>query len=173
MKALNISSVGELANLIGVHRNTLQHFLAGNAVLPESINKLLWALRLNPATAFKKQQPAVADAWAPIAEVLDKLQKRYPDIAFVLFGSRATGSARKYSDFDIGVYKLKELGFEQYLQMVQLKDQLAENSPYIIDLVNLNSADEEFLRSIMLESRFITGSTLAWLELSNKFRQAK
>jgi predicted nucleotidyltransferase len=57
----------------------------------------------------------------------------------VVFGSRATGQARRYSDLDIGLAG-EPLGQEQ---LAQLTDELEESDlPVRVDVVNLTTAGE-------------------------------
>lgn len=59
----------------------------------------------------------------------------------VVFGSRATGTARQYSDVDIGIagepLPLYELGL--------IREEFDESSlPYVVDIVNFADMSEEF-----------------------------
>lgn len=58
-----------------------------------------------------------------------------------IFGSRATGNARKFSDIDIGIEGAK-LSIETYFN---LKDAFEESDiPYTIDIVEMNETSESF-----------------------------
>jgi len=59
-----------------------------------------------------------------------------------LFGSRATGSARKQSDFDIGVYGQKPLPLRDFYDIETQLDELP--TLYKIDWVDVNKASTQF-----------------------------
>ena len=59
-----------------------------------------------------------------------------------IFGSRATGKAEKYSDYDIGIFGEKPISFET----LGLIDEAFENSdlPYIINVVDFSMVPKNF-----------------------------
>lgn len=59
-----------------------------------------------------------------------------------VFGSRAKGTARKFSDYDVGIAGKKEVPFKK---LALIKEALEDSDlPYIIDVVDLVSASQEF-----------------------------
>ncbi|MCD6270321.1 nucleotidyltransferase domain-containing protein [bacterium] len=59
-----------------------------------------------------------------------------------IFGSRATGEAKKYSDYDIGIFGKKPISFE----ILGLIDEAFENSdlPYKVDVVDFSMVSKNF-----------------------------
>ena len=59
-----------------------------------------------------------------------------------IFGSRVTGKAEKYSDYDIGIFGEKPISFET----LGLIDEAFENSdlPYIINVVDFSMVPKNF-----------------------------
>lgn len=64
------------------------------------------------------------------------------DYSLFIFGSRASGENKKYSDIDIGVEGKKPVKF---LTLAKLQDAFEEsNLPYIIDLVDFATVSDSF-----------------------------
>lgn len=80
--------------------------------------------------------------------LLDVLREYLPDgnVKFYVFGSRAKGSYKEYSDVDIALKGENEIPFENLLK---LKSEF-ENStfPYEVDIVDLNTISKNFLNII-------------------------
>ena len=89
-------------------------------------------------------------------------------MTLVLFGSRAQDTARKYSDWDLGVFCADGLPHEKFCKIRKRKIELEEKSPYFIDLINLNRGDQDFLRDISQNWIFLTGKRQDWIELQKK-----
>ncbi|MFA5812736.1 MAG: helix-turn-helix domain-containing protein [bacterium] len=169
LKKRGYRSVKELAQAIGVHRNTIQHYLSGQGVFPSSLEKVMKALAVEPADILtEKTDNADSPVPAVIANLIDSLHVEFPAVSFVLFGSRTTGKARRYSDWDIGVYSRHGLDHPTYRKIVLRKDDLAENLPYSVDIINLNNADPQFLRAISRSWMWLAGFNQDWLDLQRK-----
>lgn len=72
--------------------------------------------------------------------------KYLPECRIFIFGSRATGRAKKYSDVDIAIKS------EQITDKIKsLIEMDLENStiPYEVDIVDLNSISEQFKKQII------------------------
>ena len=79
--------------------------------------------------------------------VIDGLEGRPARV--YLFGSRATGRARRASDIDVAVWPLTDLP-EGTLSAI--REALVETTiPYTVDLVNLRDADAAFRARVMAE----------------------
>lgn len=169
LKARGYSTLGELAKDIGVHRNTLHHYLSGQGVFPTSLEKAFSRLQLKPHDILiQTEEPHHLTALEPIAPLVDRLQQDYPSAAFVLFGSRARQKSQRYSDWDIGVYSEKGLPHELYRKMRRKKNEFEESSPYRIDLINLNRADTDFFKEASKGWSFLGGSLNSWLHLNKE-----
>jgi predicted nucleotidyltransferase len=172
MAELNIPSIEHLARRIHVHRNSLGRYFCGAPVLPGSISRMLEDLSLDSAAALRSTRERTEVDSEPIAPLIDRLTEKLPKAAYALFGSRASHRARKYSDFDIGVFSIEELSLETYLALIDEKEAFEESSPYFVDLVNLNRADAEFLRNIKADMRFLGGRHSDWVGLLKRISAA-
>ncbi len=160
-------SIGALAKTLGIHRNTIHHYLSGNGVFPDGLERILEALDLSPADIIIKREPEERPL-ERIAPFVDALHENFPEVTFILFGSRVRRNARKYSDWDIGVYVSEGLAHERYREIVRLAEELAEELPFDIDVVNLNHADEAFLAEASRGWRFLSGRLSDWYALQRK-----
>lgn len=60
-----------------------------------------------------------------------------------LFGSRASGKAKKWSDYDIGIKGQQKLS---YSTLSKIESNLEESDiPYQVDIIDLNRVSEKFL----------------------------
>lgn len=166
-------SIGALARALGMHRNTIHYYLSGHGVFPEKLEKMLARLALRPADILVRKAESVANPLESIAPLVDLLQRKYPEAAFVLFGSRARNTARPYSDWDIGMYVRSGASHERYRMMRREKEEWEEQSPYFVDLSNLNRADDAFLRSAARGWVFLGGNLGSWIDLNTKANHAK
>lgn len=166
MRRQGFTSIGALAKALGIHRNTIHYYLSGHGVFPDKLEKLLSRLSLNPADVVVQKKTQETNPLSPIASLVDRLQCRFPEVAFVLFGSRARNTARPYSDWDIGVYGREDISHEQYRVMRREKEDWEEESPYMVDVTNLNRADEDFLKSASRGWIFLGGNLGSWLALN-------
>lgn len=165
LKENGYGSVGELAEHLGVHRNTIQYFLAGRRVLPESLEKAFHALHLDVQDVIQETQERKPLLDERVAALVDDLSHAFPDMTFVLFGSRGEGRAHKYSDWDIGVFREVGLSHDDYMKVVRIVSDAAENFPYFVQITNLNIADRPFLKRIARGWHLLAGSQKDWLTL--------
>lgn len=168
LKKKGYRSISQFAKDLRIHRNTIHHYLSGVSVFPEKLDEIFSTLGLDFKDAIVKKQTLIEDVVAPIAQIIDALHARFPDVTFVLFGSRIQGTARKYSDWDLGVFYRGGISCEQHMKMRILKSDFEEESPYFIDLVNLNEASQEFLQNIARHWIFLTGYRQDWIELNRR-----
>lgn len=84
----------------------------------------------------------------------DKIQEVFganSDVKVYLFGSRATGKQRKYSDVDLA-FSSKDQNLNKKISL--LKNKLEDSSfPYKVDLVNWAEIIDEFLPSVKKEKK--------------------
>ena len=76
-------------------------------------------------------------------KIVQKILQKYP-YKFYVFGSRATGSAKKTSDLDLAIKEpipTLELGkiYEDFDQ---------SNLPYLVDIVDLTKVSQDFVKMI-------------------------
>lgn len=81
-----------------------------------------------------------------LAIVSELLQKNLPHHQAWAFGSRATGSARKYSDLDIAVSHTQALSFQKLCQLSRAFEE--SDLDICVDIVDWPQASSEFRRSV-------------------------
>jgi predicted nucleotidyltransferase len=165
MRKKGYRTTKELAQHLGLHRNTLGGYLAGARAVPEALEKILEVLSLDPAQALRLTQRRRKNPALTIAKLVDQLSFAATGCCIVLFGSRARGTPKKYSDFDLGVFSEKELVFKKFSSLLNIVADWNDNSLSTVQLSNLSIADQEFLSSIANDLIFLGGSFLAWTML--------
>ncbi|MBL7663233.1 helix-turn-helix domain-containing protein [bacterium] len=178
IKTLGFKSIHDFATTIGVHRNTVSDYLNSKAKpLPDGLEKILNYLGLHPKDALLEHRlESFQYPEQPILPLIDELVTACPEAAFVLYGSRARGTEKKYSDFDIGLYTIKPIPFSLYSSLLDKVDCWNEANILSVQLTNLNNADQYFLTSISKDIKFIGGKPKAWevlLKGSDKLRYEK
>ncbi len=168
MKAKGYKSIEELSKALNVHRNTISAYLCGQRALPESLDRLMYLLDVSPAQVIVRNLNSKKQFGLDIADVVSSMINLCPDKAYVLFGSRARGSNKKYSDYDIGVYCRDEMQFSQFSKLIDLAQEHQSEKPYDINLSNLCLADSKFLFEIKNDWQYLGGDFLSWVELQKK-----
>jgi predicted nucleotidyltransferase len=158
----------QLALALGLHRNTISHYLSGAPVLPEKLERLLVALELPIERALLRVDSETAQSDTPISDIVDRLHERHPRVAFVLFGSRARRTHGRYSDYDLGAYSKDGISHEEYRAMRVQISEAAEALPVDIDLVNLHRADPGFLARVLRDGRMLAGRRSDWNALQEQ-----
>lgn len=162
IKTSRFKSISKLAQSIGVHRNTISHFFKeGVSVIPESLTKLFSALGKDAREYIVLKN----DQRKEIAFVVDHIHELNPKCCITLFGSRARGTNRKYSDYDIGIYSREGIDHVTYCKIIDKVDQITDDFPYLVQVVNLNRADQLFMDSIRSDLIFLGGRMTDWLEV--------
>jgi predicted nucleotidyltransferase len=164
------SSVSELAGALGVHRNSLSNYLNGGQIFPEVLEKALLALRLDPAKVIKLGAPTVDESTRVIAELSDRIAQKDVRCCVVLFGSRARGRHKRFSDFDLGVYVKGGIPFAEFSSMLSYVDEFNEATMHTAQLTNISEADDSFLTEIGPDLQFLAGSHVAWTSLVDTVR---
>lgn len=104
-------SVRAFADALGLHRNTVGNYLNGQTALPDALERMLIALQLEPRDVLRLERRSRRVPGLEVAGLVDDLHRALPDAVYVLFGSRARGTAKRYSDFDLGVCRADGLVF--------------------------------------------------------------
>jgi predicted nucleotidyltransferase len=159
--------LSEVLRKLGLHRNTLNRYLAGAPILPDSVSKLFIELDVPLENAIVRKD---LDSSEPIPDTILALAERLSRLpangcSVFLFGSRARGTAKRLSDFDLGVFAKEGLEWKNYLRLVAEKEEFEEGSPFKVDVVNLNSADSGFLKNIRADLRLLAGQYSDYLAL--------
>ncbi|HQH26758.1 MAG TPA: helix-turn-helix domain-containing protein [Oligoflexia bacterium] len=161
-------SFRELARELKLHRNTISNYLTGGPVLPDALERILSRLELTPGEVLKHSAPRRKVPGLEIAEFAAQLNRTDPDAVFVLFGSRSRGSAKRFSDYDIGIFKSTGLEFAAYSRLLNIAADWNEQQIPEVQLVNLNAADDGFLGAIRDDMKFLSGSLLEWTLLQKR-----
>ena len=118
-------------------------------------------------TSRSFQQPDLSE----IQGVVDSLCSTHPHLAVALIGSRAKGTPKKYSDWDLGV-TAGGAGLDG-LQYIRLKSEvadLAEHLPRSVDLVNLDRAPSWFLENLNYRPVFLGGDSAQWENFKQRLK---
>ena len=93
-------------------------------------------------------------------QVLSVLAANLPPNAKVwIFGSRATGRARRYSDLDLAIDAGRCLTLDE---IARLAEAFRESDlPYTVDLIDWQAIDDRFRRSIAATRRRLDGAAPA------------
>lgn len=161
-----LSSVREIAERLDTHRNTLSLYLNSHPLISKPVAALIELSGVPLGEALMWSHPETSKPYEPIAKELDILKREFPEYAFVLFGSRTKGKAKKYSDFDVGVFKVRGSISKDISALNIRKSELEERCPYMIQIVDLSHADKEFIKEIAPSWIFLGGSLESWVELN-------
>ena len=156
-------SLADVATHIGLHRNTLSNFIKGAPVFPKSLTQLFSFLEIDGRRFISLLNGR--DSEHTVAPIVDALAAHSSRCCIVLFGSRARGTQRAFSDFDLGIFAVNAIEHSHYLDMVELVDSMSEDFPYKVQLVNLNNDDRHFMNEIRHDIKFLGGSMSAWIKL--------
>ncbi len=162
------SSVKDFADRVGVHRNTVGNYLAGKTALPNALGTMLAALDLAPGEVLslrlrRRQMPGLL-----VSDLVGVLHTDVHEAAFVLFGSRARGTAKRYSDYDIGVFCTTPLEFSVFSRLLDHVSAWNEETLVTAQLVDFTHAETSFLSAVAQDLVFLAGSHAAWCELLRK-----
>lgn len=161
------SSVAELAKSLGLHRNSLYGYFNGKlSAFNSSIEMVFKALEIEPFEVITK----VGYDLSLVADLLDSLIQENSSVCYVLFGSRASGTHKRFSDFDIGVFSQANIGVYEYSKLLDISEDLSEDLPVEVDLVDLSAAEQFFLDNIILDSEFLGGSFKQWINFKKRQR---
>ena len=100
-------------------------------------------------------------------DLAKQLVEKNNSLAIILFGSRATGKNREYSDVDLGILSDFPLPLNQWLKMRDQSEKLTENWPVLVDVVDLTRASPDFLGELRGSSIFLAGEPSIWQRFCN------
>ena len=172
LSAGGYASVSELAGALGVHRNSLSNYINGGPIFPEVLERALLALRVDLAKIITLEAPSVDESARVVAELTDRIATKDSRCCVILFGSRARGRHKRFSDFDLGVYAQGGIPFAVFSSMLSCVDEFNDSTMHTAQLTNISEADSAFLLEIGPDLRFLAGSQVAWTSLVDKVRGA-
>lgn len=162
-------SVSALAQRLGVHRNSLYHYLSGkNGVYPTVLSNAFELLGIEPSEVIIRDSRRDRYDLKVISPLVDRLQSKYSVGCYILFGSRSKKTHKEFSDFDIGLYASNKIAHDVYFDLVEYTAVLAEDLPVEVQLVDLSSATDEFLLEAIPGAKFLGGSLTNWLALKER-----
>lgn len=154
----NISAFARSSQL---HRNTINLLLSGKAVFVHAITVIAQELEcdpmelLEPVVATNLKLPEIGEITPLVARLIQRDKK----MCVVLFGSRASKKPKKYSDWDLGIFRHpKPIDTKNYLHLKELVENLSEDLVREVDLVNFNEAPTWFLAEIKSQPEYLAGS---------------
>jgi predicted nucleotidyltransferase len=159
-------SLSDIAQHLGYHRNTLGHFARGESVFPKSLHSLFNFLGIDGRRHIRMLENTQPDD--TIVKIVDEIIAATPHCCIVLFGSRARGNYRPYSDYDLGIFSASALNHEHYLDMIDIVENVSEDFAFKVQLVNLCKAEKYFLKQIGLDLKFLGGRMSDWIKLKEK-----
>lgn len=171
MRARGYRSFSALARALDVHRNTIQHYLNGASVFPDTLGRLFKLLQIDPGSIIVSQDTDSDDALLTVAPIFDRLHLEFPDLTFVLFGSRTRRTSHQHANWDLGIFRAHALTHEEYRRVYLRCEDLFDENPYLVDVINLHNADTSFLQSIAKDWQFIAGSWIDWARLQRLARE--
>lgn len=163
IKQMGFVSLSEFAGKFGINRATLNHYFKGEGPLSESYYKLCESLQIDPISILSPVSSNLPSGFYDIMPVVKKLCEHDKSLAVGLLGSRAKGTNKKYSDWDIGVTRGQDsIGGREFLNFKQIVDDASDDLQYNIDVINLAAAPDWFLHDINYEPIFLAGNMNAW-----------
>lgn len=152
---------GEVLKKAALHRNSLNEYLdGGRSVFSTVTRKICGVLDCDPTSILIRREVSFgSDSTAEsIKKLLFSLAGRYSTTCFFLLGSRAKGTNRQFSDWDIAVSSgHKKLPVNEYLTIKSELEDGVENFPVEVDLINFDEAPRWFLASINYQPKFLAG----------------
>lgn len=168
MERRGFHSVEQLANALGLHRNTVGNYLHGASALPHALSRILDLLELSPDEVFRDTVVRRRVPGHGVAKLVDQIVARRAGMCAVLFGSRARGTEKRYSDYDLGVFDPTGISFRDFSPLMTVVDDFNKGRLEEVQITNLSDADETFLRGIREDLTYLGGSFSAWIELLKK-----
>lgn len=164
LSRLGYTNAAQFARAHRINRATLNNYLQGRGPLPESFYAIADALQVDPMqlltpTASVGDIPKLEE----IAHILAAIRAVSKHMAVGLLGSRARGTAKTYSDWDLGITcGMHPMPDEVFLRTRGMVDDLREDLPRGVDVVNLDAAPEWFLKGIQYTPKFLAGNESSW-----------
>ncbi len=174
MKLHNIASFSELSAVAGVHRNSLQPYLKGEKSVYSSVfERICRSLKTSPSELFLDTKVLDRHGLFPILQQL-WAEQSYQSVCCFLFGSRASGKAKKFSDYDIGLSA--GINITSSLDFYSVKERIliaTEDLPVSIDVVDFDNAPNWFISEIDEKFSFICGNNTSFQQLLGKVNGIK
>lgn len=156
-------SLAEFARAHGFNRATIHNYLKGLGPFPQVYYSICDALSADPISILSPVTGSKIDDVSEIMPIVRTIAAHEEGIAAGIFGSRAKGTHRKYSDWDLGITRgARPLGGEEFLRLRRSLVDAIDVLPRRVDFINLDAAPEWFLGDIDYEPIFLTGDSNSW-----------
>ncbi|NNN21892.1 MAG: nucleotidyltransferase domain-containing protein [Acidimicrobiales bacterium] len=96
---------------------------------------------------------ALSEAEREMVETIVKLYATDQHYTVYVFGSRATGKSRKYSDIDLALIGEHSVSPKVSSELAEAFDE--SSIPYTVDIVDGTKASERLLQQILLEGEML------------------
>lgn len=164
LKQRGYRNVADFIAQTGFNRMTIHHYQEGNGPFSEAYYRLCDSLNVDPlellAPIFSQTQNLQIEEILPL---IKKMAAKYQQVAFGLFGSRAKGMAKKFSDWDIGITGgSAALNTGQYSKIKNEIMDLAEDLPRSVDVIFLDAAPLWFWEEMDYTPVFLAGDEKSW-----------
>ncbi len=157
------SSLAAFCEQTKINRATIYHYMQGRGPLADAYYSLCDQLQVDPLSLLEEEKVSSDVDVSEIRAIVEALCKRDCELAVGLFGSRAKGTARRFSDWDLGITRgVGGLGTREYFVLKQRVDDLSDNLARKVDVINLDAAPLWFLSGINYQPIFLLGNRNAW-----------
>ncbi|EKD52374.1 MAG: hypothetical protein ACD_62C00043G0004 [uncultured bacterium] len=163
LKKAGFRSLSDFAQRNPVNRMTLFHYFKGQGPFSESYYTICASLGLDPLSLLSQVSAGIpcefVDEILPIAELATKDNKQ---LAVMIIGSRAKGTSKQYSDWDLGLTTgSAPLTTHDYFRIKRVLTEAADDLPRSLDVVNLDQAPHWFLEKMDYTPIFLSGNRSA------------
>lgn len=147
-----------------INRSTLNHYLKGKGPLLDSYYEICHYLDVDPLFLLSPVNPLDAIShYDEIKPIIEEIVKTNSLLAVGLFGSRAKRSAKKFSDWDLGLTAGKQnLKPQEYYRLKDLIQNLSEDLPRSVDVIYLDEAPIWFFEEMDYDPLFLAGNRQSW-----------
>ncbi len=160
--AKGFSSFAELLKTAALHRNSLNDYMDGRrSVFSAVTRKICGVLDCDPLALLSRHERIfLADKTGQVLrELLERISQSNSEVSFFLLGSRAKGTQRDLSDWDVAVSAGRsKLPTDEYLRIKSAVEDGVENFPVEVDVINFDQAPQQFLADIDYEPVFLAGN---------------
>jgi hypothetical protein len=157
------ASIKQFAQRTGLNRNTVHNYLRGRGVFRSEFMRIVSALHRDPLECIVARHDSRFKPEHRIVEIARAVCSVHRESCGILFGSRLTPSHHPFADWDLGVATARGyLSAGKFSRMKDIVEDTSEDYPCKIDLVNLDTAPEWFIREMNPTPSLCVGSDLAY-----------
>ncbi|MFH1654122.1 MAG: nucleotidyltransferase domain-containing protein [Pseudomonadota bacterium] len=159
--SLGYESLLDFSRKSSIHRSTIQQYLDGKDVYASAFNNICSALNADPVELMMpiSETTISIPQIDEVLHIIAKLAKADKKLAVILIGSRAKGKAKSFADWDLAITCGENpLAGKEYLKLRGIVEEMAEDLPRGIDLINMDNAPEWFFKEMDYTPLFLDGS---------------